>query len=85
MKSELAIVNDFAELIGSKIIGIIPYSHTVKECGGQGKTVFECAPQSEETTIYRNIGENIFANRDLVIPKEVSFKELYSWWLKYIN
>jgi nitrogenase iron protein NifH len=85
MKSELAIVNDFAELIGSKIIGIIPYSQTVKECGGQGKTVFECAPQSEETTIYRNIGENIFANRDLVIPKEVSFKELYSWWLKYIN
>ena len=85
MKNELAIVNDFAELIGSKIAGIVPYSQTVKECGGKGKTVFECAPQSEETTIYRKIGEDIFANKDLVIPKEVSFKELYSWWLKYIN
>jgi nitrogenase iron protein NifH len=85
MKNELAIVNDFADLIGSKIAGIIPYSQTVKECGGQGKTVFECAPQSEETAIYRKIGDDIFANKDLVIPKEINFKELYNWWLKYIT
>ena len=85
MKNELEIVNDFADLIGSKIAGIIPYSQTVKECGGQGKTVFECAPQSEETTIYRKIGEDIFSNKDLTIPNPVDFKELYNWWLKHIT
>ena len=85
MKNELAIVNDFADFIGSKIVGIIPYSQTVKECGGQGKTVFECAPQSDETTIYRKLGDGIFANKDLVIPNAINFKELYNWWLKYIT
>ena len=85
MKNELAIVNDFAALIGSKIAGIIPYSQTVKECGGQGKTVFECAPDAEETAIYRKIGEDIFNNQELVVPNEVNFKDLYSWWLKHIN
>jgi nitrogenase iron protein NifH len=85
MKNELAIVNDFVKLIGSKIAGIIPYSQTVKECGGQGKTVFECAPDAEETAIYRKLGEDIFNNQELVVPNEVNFKDLYSWWLKYIN
>jgi nitrogenase subunit NifH len=85
MKNELAIVNDFAEFIGSKITGIIPYSQTVKECGGKKKTVFECAPQSEETAIYRKIGDAIFTNKNLVIPKAIDFKELYNWWLKYIT
>jgi nitrogenase iron protein NifH len=85
MKNELAIVNDFVDLIGSKIAGIIPYSQTIKECGGQGKTVFECSPDSEETAIYRKIGEDIFNNQTLVIPNEVNFKDLYSWWLKYIT
>jgi len=84
MKNELAIVNDFAGFIGSKIAGIIPYSQTVKECGGQGKTVFECAPDAEETAIYRKIGNDIFTNKDLVIPNAINFKELYNWWLKYI-
>lgn len=84
MKNELAIVNDFADFIGSKIAGIIPYSQTVKECGGQGKTVFECAPDAEETAIYRKIGNDIFINKDLVIPNAINFKELYNWWLKYI-
>jgi len=85
MKNEQKLVNDFAELIGSRILGIVPYSQTIKECGGEGKTVFECAPDSEETGIYRKIGEDIFNNEDLVIPNAVSFKELYSWWLPYIS
>jgi nitrogenase iron protein NifH len=85
MKNELELVNNFAELIGSKITGIIPYSQVVKECGGQGKTVFECAPEAEETTIYRKIGDRVLNNQDLVIPNEINFKDLYSWWLNYIN
>jgi nitrogenase iron protein NifH len=85
MKNESEIVNNFAELIGSKITGIISYSQVVKECGGQGKTVFECAPDSEEASIYRKIGDDVFNNRELVVPNEINFKDLYSWWLKYMN
>ena len=85
MKNEQKLVNDFAELIGSSIIGIIPYSQTVKECGGEGKTVFEGAPEADETGIYRKISDDVFNNKDLVIPNAVGFKDLYSWWLPYIS
>ncbi|MCP4716727.1 MAG: AAA family ATPase [Deltaproteobacteria bacterium] len=84
MKNEMDIINNFAGLIGSRIIGVIPYSQTVKECGGQGKTVFEAAPDAEEAELYRRIGEDVFQNKELVVPGVVDFKELYSWWLKYI-
>ncbi len=85
MKNELDIVNNFADLVGTKIIGIVPYSQTVKECGGEGKSVFEGAPDCEEIGIYRKIAEDIINNKDLVIPNTVSFKELYDWWLPYIK
>ena len=85
MKNELDIVNDFADLVGTKIIGIVPYSQTVKECGGEGKSVFEGAPDCEEADIYRKIGKDIINNKDLVIPNEVNFKDLYNWWLPYIK
>ena len=85
MKNELDIVNNFADLVGTNIIGIVPYSQTVKECGGEGQSVFEGAPDCEETGIYRKIAEDILNNKNLVIPNTISFKELYDWWLPYIN
>ncbi len=85
MKNELDIVNNFADLVGTKIIGIVPYSQTVKECGGNGKSVFEGAPDCEEVSIYRKIAEDILNNKNLVIPNTISFKELYDWWLPYIK
>lgn len=85
MKNEEAIVNDFAPLIGSRIIGMIPYSQTVKECGGEGKTVFAGAPGSEEAALYRQIGNDVLQNRELIVPNEVNFKDLYAWWLPYIS
>jgi nitrogenase iron protein NifH len=85
MKNELDIVNNFADLVGTKIIGIVPYSQTVKECGGEGQSVFEGAPDCEEIAIYRKIAEDILNNKNLVIPNTIGFKELYDWWLPYIN
>ncbi len=85
MKNEIDLVNNFSKLIGSRIAGIVPYSQTVKECGGQGKTVFQCAPDSEEAEIYKKIGNDIYSNNELVIPNEVNFKQLYDWWLPYIS
>jgi nitrogenase iron protein NifH len=84
MHNERAIVDDFARLIGSRIIGVIPYSQTVKECGGAGATVFAGAPDAPEAGLYRAIGEAVLANQELVVPREVDFKQLYAWWLGYV-
>lgn len=85
VKNEREIVTDFAEKLGTQIMGILPYSQTIKECMGSGKTVFEMAADSEECKIYREIGEKIYQNKDLVIPTPMSFEELYEWWLSVIE
>jgi len=82
--NEREMVRDFADRIGTQIIGIIPYSQTVKECGGEGKTVFAGAPDSDEAALYRQIGEAVYNNTDLTIPRTMDFEELYEWWLQYV-
>jgi nitrogenase subunit NifH len=57
----------------------------VKECGGQAKTVFTLAPDSEEAGIYTGIGDAVLANKDLVIPNTIEFEDLYDWWLQYFE
>ena len=84
-KNEKEIVTDFAKRLGTQIMGILPYSQTIKECMGSGKTVFEMAHDSKESKVYREIGERIYHNKDLVIPTPMSFEELYQWWLSVIE
>ena len=85
VKNELRMVTDFAAKIGTQIVGVIPYSQTVKQCCGEGETVFQCAPDSPEAQFYREIGQKVFDNQNLVIPNTLEFEELYEWWLPYIN
>ena len=85
VKNEQQMVTDFAEKIGTQIVGVIPYSQTIKQCGGDGETVFQCAPDSPEAQLYRDIGQKVFDNKHLVIPNTLEFEELYEWWLPYIN
>lgn len=84
VKNEQQMVQDFAQKIGTQIIGIIPYSQVIKECGNRGETVFKGSPESDEARLYREIGEKVFTNQNMVIPHKVDFEELYEWWLKYI-
>ena len=83
--NEKQIVADFAKKIGTQIVGVIPYSQTVKQCGGDGLTVFQGAADSPEAMLYRKIGRKVFDNKHLVIPNTLEFEELYDWWLPYIN
>ena len=85
VKNELQMVTDFAHKLGTQIVGVIPYSQTVKQCAGEGETVFQCAPDSEEAQLYRGIGQKVFDNQNLVIPNTLEFEELYEWWLPYIK
>jgi nitrogenase iron protein NifH len=85
IKNEKQMVTDFAKKIGTQIIGVLPYSQTVKQCGGDGETVFQGAPDSPEALLYRKIGRKVLDNKHLVIPNTLEFEELYDWWLPYIN
>ena len=82
LKNEEEILSRFAELIGTHVVGFIPYSEKIKECSGKGTTLFQLAPDSKECDAFRTLTENIWNNKEFSVPKSINFEELYAWWKK---
>jgi nitrogenase iron protein NifH len=85
MDREEEIVNDFAEKVGTQVLGINPFSQLVKECSGRAQTVFENHADSAEANRYRRLGEAVMQNDTLTVPKSMSFETLYDWWGGYVH
>ena len=86
MEREEEIINDFATKTGTRVLAVIPFSQLVKECGGEGKTVFEDHPDSIEAGHYRRLAELVMAgDYEPATPQPMSFEELYEWWCPYVN
>ncbi|NLK26007.1 MAG: P-loop NTPase [Euryarchaeota archaeon] len=61
-------VRQFAERIGSQLIGFIPRNAIVRECENRGKTVIEGAPLDPQADAYRRLGQAILNNQHLAVP-----------------
>lgn len=82
LKNEETILNKFAEVLGTHVVGFIPYSEKIKECSGKGGTLFQFAPESIECEAFRKLVDNVWNNQEFSIPKSLNFEELYFWWKK---
>ncbi|MEM2943902.1 MAG: nitrogenase iron protein NifH [Methanomassiliicoccales archaeon] len=76
IKNEERIVDKFAEMIGSGMIGFIPRNPIVRECENRGMTVIEGFPNSTQANAYRRLAESILKNDTLVVPKPVDPEEI---------
>lgn len=85
IKQETKIVHDFADRLGTQVVGIQPFSQLVKECSGKAETVFTRHGDSAEAERYRALAEKILDNRQFVVPQQMSFEELYQWWSNYVS
>ncbi len=85
LKNEEEILLKFAEMIGTQIIGFIPYSERIKECSGKGLTLFQLYPDSPECAAFRTLTQNILNNQQFTVPKSLNFEELYRWWRAIVN
>ena len=72
---ELEIVEEFAQRIGSQIIGVIPRSELVQKSEINAKTVVEKFPESEQALKYNELSETIFVNQEFVIPEPMDVEE----------
>lgn len=75
---EKAILTEFAQALGSQLIGFIPRSPVIQACEVEGKTVLQHSPQSAEAEVFRNLAQRIWENNSRVIPtpfEEVSVLE----------
>jgi len=84
LKNEEDILNKFAELLGTHVVGFIPYSEIIKECSGKGMTLFQLAPHSKECDAFQKLTDGIWNNKEFSVPKSINFEDLYAWWKKLV-
>jgi nitrogenase iron protein NifH len=82
LKNEKNILNGFAEMLGTHIVGFIPYSEKIKQCSGKGVTLFQHAPDTPECDAFRQLTDTIWNNQNFSVPKSISFEDLHAWWTK---
>ena len=70
------LVEEMANKIGTEITGKIPNSMLIAEGEIEGKTVIEYAPDSEISSIYRELAKKIYNNDTGVIPNPLENEEI---------
>jgi Ni-sirohydrochlorin a,c-diamide reductive cyclase subunit CfbC len=83
IENELKIVEEFAERVNTKIIGIIPRNELVQKAEIEAKTVIEKFPESEQAELYRELENNIYKNQKFDIPTPMDVDEFEQFFRKY--
>ena len=73
---ERALVEAFAERLGTHMIHFIPRDNIVQRAEINRKTVLEYAPESKQADEYRTLAKAISENTSFVVPTPMSHKEL---------
>jgi len=68
---ERAVLSEFAQRLGSTLIGFIPRSPVIQACEVEGRTVLEHSPHSAEAGVFRQLAERILANDVRAIPTPI--------------
>jgi len=73
---DFTLVEEFAQSVGSKVIGAIPSDAAIMECEIYAKTVIEQSPDSEIADMFRHLATSIYENKETVSPTPLSKEEL---------
>lgn len=76
MLDEADVVYDFAEQIGSQVIGHIPNAHEIAEAEIDGNTVIEYDPTSGIADLFREFAQKIYNNSQTSVPTPLSAEEM---------
>lgn len=76
VEDEESAVAEFAERIGSMLVGFIPRDSIVRNCENRGRTVIEGAPGSEQANRYRKLAGEVLDNGKKRIPTPMDPEEI---------
>lgn len=76
MLDEEDVVRNFAEKVGSQVIGHVPNAHQIAEAEIDGNTVIEYAPDSEIAALFRELAMRIYENELTSAPEPLSSEEM---------
>jgi nitrogenase iron protein NifH len=83
IENEVEIVSEFADRVGSKVIGVIPRSEMVQKSEIDAKTVLEKFGDSKQAELYRKLAESVYSNKDFVIPEPMEIEEFDEFFRNY--
>ena len=83
--NEEQIVNDFAEKIGTHVIGTIHRSNLIQEAELDAKTVVEKYPDSAEAQEYRDLASSIMHNENVSTPEPMEDEEFEEFFKSYMD
>jgi nitrogenase iron protein NifH len=83
IENEIEIVTEFADRVGSKVIGVIPRSEMVQKSEIDAKTVIEKFGESEQAQLYKRLSESIYSNEDFIIPDPMDIDEFDEFFRKF--
>ncbi|MGF7118991.1 Ni-sirohydrochlorin a,c-diamide reductive cyclase ATP-dependent reductase subunit [Methanobacterium oryzae] len=83
IENEINIVSDFADRVGSKVIGVIPRSEMVQKSEIDAKTVIEKFGETEQAQLYKKLAKSIYSNEDFVIPNPLGIDEFDEFFRKF--
>lgn len=85
VEKEVEIVSEFAKLLSTEVIGIIPRSPLVQSSEFQAKTVVEVYPDSDQSNEYRKLIRSIMDNDNLVAPTPLESEEFEKFFYSYVD
>ncbi|AWX33434.1 Ni-sirohydrochlorin a,c-diamide reductive cyclase ATP-dependent reductase subunit [Methanosphaera sp. BMS] len=85
VENEVEIVSEFAKLLSTEVIGIIPRSPLVQSSEFQAKTVVEVYPDSDQSNEYRKLIKSIMDNDNLVAPTPLESEEFEKFFYSYVD
>lgn len=85
IENEKAIVEAFAEKIGTKVIGNIERSQLIQNSEIEAKTVVEKFPNSSESRGYKKLANDILKNNNYSIPEPMDNDEFEEFFMNYVK
>ena len=82
---EQELVSEFAEAIGTQMIGYIPKNIIMQKAELERKTVIEYAPDDEQADDFRQLAEKIENNKLLSVPNPLAKDNLEKLFEKYLR
>jgi len=75
IENEIQIVTEFARIVGSNVIGVIPRSGMVQKSEIDAKTVVEKFGESKQADLYRKLARAAYSNKNFIVPEPMDIEE----------
>lgn len=83
IEREQEMVREFAEKIGSQVVGVIPRSDLVQKSEINAQTVVERFPESEQAQTYSQLAASILNNQKFVVPEPMDVEEFEKFFHQF--